>query len=90
MKRDNAPVSGTGKPFAHKDAGTAEKTSTQKGGLSAAYRRRMRKMTVCFILAAAGLLALAAGIVLAWVGVSLFGVAVVSCLVVLIAEFFLV
>ena len=37
-----------------------------------------------------GLLALVAGIVLAWVGVSLFGVAVVSCLVVLIAEFFLV
>ncbi len=37
-----------------------------------------------------GLLALAAGIILAWVGVSLFGVAVVSCLVVLIAEFFLV
>ena len=61
MKRDNAPVSGTGKPFARKDAGTAEKTSTQKGGLSAAYRRRMLKMTVCFILAAAGLLALAAG-----------------------------
>ena len=38
----------------------------------------------------AGFLALAAGIVLAWAGVSLFGVAVVSCLVVLIAEFFLV
>ena len=38
----------------------------------------------------AGFLALAAGILLAWAGVSLFGVAVVSCLVVLIAEFFLV
>lgn len=37
-----------------------------------------------------GFLALAAGILLAWVGVSLFGVAVVSCLVVLLAEFFLV
>ena len=38
----------------------------------------------------AGFLALAAGILLAWVGVSLFGVAVVSCLAVLIAEFFLI
>lgn len=38
----------------------------------------------------AGFLALAAGILLAWVGVSLFSVAVVSCLAVLIAEFFLV
>ena len=38
----------------------------------------------------AGLLALAAGCVLAWFGGSLFQVAVVCCLVVLAAEFFLI
>ncbi len=39
---------------------------------------------------AAGLLALAAGILLAWRGGSLFSVAVTCCLVVLVSEFFLV
>ena len=38
----------------------------------------------------AGLLALAAGILLAWRGGSLFLVAVACCLVVLVSEFFLV
>jgi len=38
----------------------------------------------------AGLLALAAGCVLAWFGGSLFLVAVACCLVVLAAEFFLI
>lgn len=35
----------------------------------------------------AGLIALAAGIIAAWIGVNLFGVAVVCCVVVLIVEF---
>lgn len=39
---------------------------------------------------AAGALALAAGIILAWRGVSLFGVSACCCAVVFIAEFFLV